>query len=182
LLGLHPKAQAKVHRELDAIFGTDCNRPVTTGVLGRMRYLECCLKETMRLYPPVPVIGRVLERDQVIDDTRVPKGVTCFINVFSLQRNPKYFKDPERFLPERFMREESTFRCPFVYIPFSEGAGKCLGQTFAMMELKLLLAKIFSKFAVESIRPLDQVQTNFDDVVNAREDLRFWIRRRQVHL
>ncbi|XP_042148628.1 cytochrome P450 4V2 [Ixodes scapularis] len=131
MLGLHPKTQAKVHRELDAIFGTDTNRCVTADDLKRMKYLECCLKETIRLYPPVPIVGRVLEHDQVIDNQTVPKGVQFFINVFRLHRNPKYFSDPERYLPERFMREETTFRPPFVYIPFSGGARKCLGLDIA---------------------------------------------------
>ncbi|EEC04051.1 cytochrome P450, putative [Ixodes scapularis] len=180
MLGLHPKTQAKVHRELDAIFGTDTNRCVTSDDLKRMKYLECCLKETMRLYPPVPIVGRVLEHDQVIDNQTVPKGVQFFINVFRLHRNPKYFSDPERYLPERFMREETTFRPPFVYIPFSRGARKCLGQAFAMMEIKLLLAKIFSKFKVEIIRPLDHPKINIDEIISAREELRVWIRRREA--
>lgn len=180
MLGLHPKTQAKVHRELDAIFGTDTNRCVTSDDLKRMKYLECCLKETMRLYPPVPIVGRVLEHDQVIDNQTVPKGVQFFINVFRLHRNHKYFSDPERYLPERFMREETTFRPPFVYIPFSGGARKCLGQAFAMMEIKLLLAKIFSKFKVEIIRPLDHPKINIDEIISAREELRVWIRRREA--
>lgn len=88
-------------------------------------------KHHMSVYKVVLNFGTLLFLFSSFSDNQtVPKGVQFFINVFGLHRNPKYFSDPERYLPERFMREETTFRPPFVYIPFSGGARKCLGTHF----------------------------------------------------
>ncbi|XP_077506301.1 cytochrome P450 4V2-like [Amblyomma americanum] len=178
LLGLHPEKQAKVHAELDEVFGSDCDRDVTKADVYRLKYLECCIKETLRLYPSIPLIGRHLEEDLVIDGYRIPKGVNCFINLFSLHKNPKYFKDPESFIPERFLTEEFTTRHPFSYLPFSGGPKNCIGQRFALLESKVIMAKLMLKFSVESTRPLDQLRVSYEVIVKARGGLRIWFRRR----
>ncbi|CAN7939785.1 unnamed protein product, partial [Ixodes hexagonus] len=128
LIGHNPKTQAKVHEELDAILGSNPDREITTDDLKQMKYLECCLKEGLRLYPSFPYIGRVLDHDLEIDNYRIPKGVPCVINIYSLHRNPDHFKDPEQFIPERFMPQQMTSRHPFSYIPFSGGPKNCLGM------------------------------------------------------
>lgn len=178
LLGLHPDKQAKVHAELDEVFGTDRDRDVTKADVYRLKYLECCIKETLRLYPSIPLIGRHLEEDLVIDGYRIPKGVNCFINLFSLHKNPKYFKDPESFIPERFLGEEFTTRHPFSYLPFSGGPKNCIGQRFALLESKVIMAKLLLKFSVESTRPLDQLRVSYEIIVKARGGLRIWFRKR----
>ncbi|KAL1422671.1 hypothetical protein MTO96_003849 [Rhipicephalus appendiculatus] len=136
LLGLHPDKQAKVHAELDEVFGTDRDRDVTKADVNQLKYLECCIKETLRLFPSIPLIGRHLEEDLVIDGYRIPKGANVYINLFSLHQNPKYFKDPQSFIPERFMTEEFTARHPYSYLPFSGGPKNCIGQRFALLEVQ----------------------------------------------
>ncbi|CAN7992527.1 unnamed protein product [Ixodes pacificus] len=178
LLGLNSKIQAKVHHELDEILGRDTDQEITTDDLGRMKYLECCLKEGLRLYPSFPYIGRVLDYDLEIDGYKIPKGVSCIVNIYSLHRNPEHFKDPEEFVPDRFMGHETTRRHPFSYIPFSGGPKNCLGQRFATVESKLLLAKVLSKFTIESTRPLDQIKVTFEVIIRARGGHQVWLRRR----
>ncbi|KAM7305443.1 cytochrome P450 4V2 [Ixodes scapularis] len=178
LLGLNSKIQAKVHHELDEILGRDTDREITTDDLRRMKYLECCLKEGLRLYPSFPYIGRVLDHDLEIDGYKIPKGVSCFVNIYSLHRNPEHFKNPEEFVPDRFMGHETTRRHPFSYIPFSGGPKNCLGQRFATVESKLLLAKVLSKFTIESTRPLEQIKVTFEVIIRARGGHQVWLRRR----
>ncbi|KAM7304847.1 cytochrome P450 4V2 [Ixodes scapularis] len=134
--------------------------------------------EGLRLYPSFPYIGRVLDHDLEIDGYKIPKGVSCFVNIYSLHRNPEHFKNPEEFVPDRFMGHETTRRHPFSYIPFSGGPKNCLGQRFATVESKLLLAKVLSKFTIESTRPLEQIKVTFEVIIRARGGHQVWLRRR----
>ncbi|XP_042142457.1 cytochrome P450 4V2 [Ixodes scapularis] len=178
LLGHNADAQRKAHEELDEIFGSSRDGEITADDLKKMKYLECCLKEALRLYPSFPVIGRTLEEDLVIDGQTVPKGVTCVIAIFSIHRNPNHFKDPDSFVPERFMTEEIKQRHPFSYIPFSKGLRVCIGDKFAMVEMKLLLAKVLRKFEVESRIPLDQLRLTYEIVLKDKGGNKVWLRRR----
>ncbi|XP_029848209.2 cytochrome P450 4V2-like [Ixodes scapularis] len=178
LLGHNTDAQAKVHEELDEIFGSNNDGEISADDLRRMKYLECCLKEALRLYPSFCVIGRLLDEDLIMDGHRVPKGVTCFVNIYSLHRNPKYFKDPEQFLPERFLSDENKSRHRFSYIPFSGGPKNCIGQKFAMIEMKLILAKVLRKCEVKSKIPLDRLKVAYEVIIKDKGGNKIWIRRR----
>ncbi|CAN7938530.1 unnamed protein product [Ixodes hexagonus] len=178
LLGHNPDVQAKVHKELDEIFSSNHGDEITADDLRKMKYLECCLKEALRLYPSFPVIGRLLDEELIMDGHKVPKGVMCFISIFSLHRNPKYFKDPESFMPERFLSDEIKSRHPYSYIPFSGGSKNCIGQKFAMIEMKLLLAKVLRKCKVESKIPLDQLKVAYEVITKDKGGNKAWIRRR----
>lgn len=178
LLGLHPQKQRKVQRELDEIFKDDPDREVTMDDLRRMKYLEACLKEAMRLFPPIPYIGRVLVEDIELDGVVIPKGVTCWISIFTLHRNEKYFHKPEEFIPERFLTEEFTSRHPFSYIPFSAGSKNCIGQRFAMREGKVILAKVLRSHTFKATRPLDKLKISCEVVTKAKGGLRVHVKKR----
>lgn len=74
LIGLDQKVQAKVHEELDSIFGDDRERPINIDDLANMKYLECCIKEALRLFPSVPLIGRKLQNDTVLAGYNIPRS------------------------------------------------------------------------------------------------------------
>ncbi|CAN8020553.1 unnamed protein product, partial [Ixodes persulcatus] len=151
-----------------------------------MKYLECFLKEGLRLYPSFPYMGRVLDNDLEIDGYKIPKGVSCIVNIYSFHINPKYFKDHEEFVPDQFMGHDTTRRQPFSYLPFSGGPKNCLGQRFGTVESKLLLAKVLSRLTIESTRPLNQIKVTFEVILKARggeedtkcgfEDVHRWTR------
>ncbi|XP_076326574.1 cytochrome P450 4V2-like isoform X2 [Tachypleus tridentatus] len=129
LLGLNPDIQENVRKELDAIFGDDRQRPVTTDDLRDLKYMECVIKESLRLYSPAPLIARELDEDMTIKDHIVPEGTTCAIFPFMLHRNPQVYPNPEKFEPERFLPENCKGRHPFAFIPFSGGIRNCIGST-----------------------------------------------------
>ncbi|XP_067993026.1 cytochrome P450 4V2 [Melanerpes formicivorus] len=149
LLARNPEVQKKVHKELDEVFG-NTERPVTTDDLRNLRYLECVVKEVLRLYPSVPMIGRTLREDCSIRGYDIPRGANVIVLTYALHRNPEIFPDPEEFRPERFLPENSKGRHPYAYVPFSAGPRNCIGQRFAQMEEKTLLALILRRFWVES--------------------------------
>ncbi|XP_055947672.1 cytochrome P450 4V2-like isoform X2 [Argiope bruennichi] len=177
MIGLHPWIQDKIHEELDIIFGED-DRESTVEDLNNMKYLECVVKETMRLYPPVPIIAREIRNDIQYGKYTIPKDSTCVVYAYVLHRDPDVFPDPERFDPERFTAENSAGRNPFAYVPFSAGPRNCLGQRFAMLEIKILLSSILRRYKMRSLDPRDKVHTLAEMVLRPSNGLRIQVRRR----
>ncbi|XP_052687181.1 cytochrome P450 4V2-like isoform X1 [Crassostrea angulata] len=149
LIGANPDVQAKVHEEMDQIFGGS-DRPASMNDLKEMRYLECCIKEALRLFPSVPFFGRKLTEDCKFGEYSIPKDTTVIIIPPGLHRDERYFPDPEKFDPNRFLPENSLKRHPYCYIPFSAGPRNCIGQKFAILEEKVMLSNIFRNFTVTS--------------------------------
>ncbi|ETE58963.1 Cytochrome protein, partial [Ophiophagus hannah] len=138
LLASHPEIQRKVHSELDEVFG-DSDHHITMEDLKNLRYLECVIKEALRLFPSVPVFARNLNEE-------------CYIS-----RDPDNFPEPEKFRPERFFPENSAERHPYSYIPFSAGPRNCIGQRFALLEEKTILATILQHFWIETKQKYEDV-------------------------
>ncbi|XP_036313639.1 cytochrome P450 4V2-like [Pipistrellus kuhlii] len=156
LLGCYPEVQKKLDNELDEVFGNS-DRPVTLEDLKKLKYLECVIKETLRVFPSVPIIARELNEDCDVGGYILTKGSQLLIVPYSLHRDPRYFPDPEEFKPERFFPENSTGRHPYAYVPFSAGPRNCIGQRFAMMEEKVILSCILRHFWVESTQKREEL-------------------------
>ncbi|KAK3095965.1 hypothetical protein FSP39_021393 [Pinctada imbricata] len=149
LLGANPDIQKKVQDELDSIFG-DSDRPLTMKDLKQMKYLECCIKEALRIFPPVPFYARSLTEDCKFGEFDVPKGATAIVSTVALHKDTRYFPNPEKFDPDRFLPEHASKRHPYAYVPFSAGPRNCIGQKFALLEEKALLSAILRNFTVVS--------------------------------
>ncbi|XP_043066615.1 cytochrome P450 4p1-like [Drosophila bipectinata] len=117
--------------------------------LNKLKYLEYFVKETMRLYPSVPGMGReVVEETELDNGLVLPKGTQIVIHNFDVHRNPKLWDSPEEFRPERFTPENSQNRHTYAYIPFSAGQRNCIGQKYAVQEMKTLLVVLLKEFKV----------------------------------
>lgn len=157
LIGHHPEVQQKMHNELDLVFGDDPERHVNQNDLKQMKYLECVVKESQRIYPPVPFISRTCEEPFEVAGVTLPKGTTVQIATYYLHRDPNVFPRPEEFHPERFLPENSQGRSPFAFLPFSAGPRNCVGQKFAMSEEKIILANILRRYKLVSVDQRDKV-------------------------
>ena len=154
LIGRHPEVQKKLHTEID-------NASVSENLLDKirnMKYLEYVIKESLRLYPPVPFYARVLDKDTLIDGQLFPKGATVSIDVISIHTNPEDWDDPMSFNPDRFGEEKFYKRKPYTYLPFSAGPRNCIGQKFAMLEDKIFVYFILSNFQINSVQDDNDVQ------------------------
>jgi cytochrome P450 family 4 len=121
LLSQNSSAQQKVYEEVTRIVGDDLSAYPTYNQLLEMKYLECCIKEALRLFPPVPIIGRNLEEDLELPDGKViAAGCNINLMIYHINRNAKYFENPEEFKPERF-NENVNGENAFLYVPFSAG-------------------------------------------------------------
>ncbi|CAL1289345.1 unnamed protein product [Larinioides sclopetarius] len=167
LIGQDPKVQKMCQEELDEIFGDDYNRPFTLDDVKNLKYIECVLKESQRLYPSLPYIGRVSSSDIVVNGYTIPAGTNCMIFTYMLHRDPDTYPDPEKFDPDRFLPENSIGRHPFAYVPFSAGPRNCIGQRFAMMEQKVVLAHVLLNYEVKSLAPRDQLQLTAEMVLRS---------------
>ncbi|XP_039751228.1 cytochrome P450 4c3-like [Pararge aegeria] len=152
-----PDIQDKIYEELRQVIG-DSQRLPTMQELNELRYLECCIKESLRLYPSVPFIGRKLTKETVLSGYTVPANTTCFIMIYDLHRRADIYPDPERFDPDRFLPENISKRHIYSYLPFSAGLRNCIGQKFAMLEMKMVLSGLLQRFRLEPVtRPSDIV-------------------------
>ncbi|MCC6893057.1 MAG: cytochrome P450 [Anaerolineae bacterium] len=137
VLMTHPEILAKVKAEVDAALG---DRPATLADLANLKYSEMVLKESMRLYPPVSSAGREPIEDIEIGGYTLPKGSLVTIAIYAMHRNPEIFENPETFDPERFSPENEKKIPRYAYLPFGAGPRVCIGNSFAMMEARLILA------------------------------------------
>jgi len=138
----YPEVQDRLHEEMQDIFG-DSDRAATALDIQNMKYTERVIKESLRLYPSVPLFARKMREDLPLTDGYVlPAGANVTISCFQMGRNPKHWPEPEKFDPDRYLTENSSGRHPYAYIPFSAGPRNCIGQKFAMMEMKSALSKV----------------------------------------
>jgi len=171
LVGHHPEIQEKIQEELGEIFG-DSDRPATMADLQKMKYLECCIKESLRIYPSVPFIGRSVTEDTIINGFNAPAGSSVTVCSLFIHKNPLYFPNPEVFDPERFLPENAQGRHPFAYVPFSAGMRNCIGQKFALLEEKTILSTIFRNFYVKSLDKREDIALVFELVLKSNDGIR----------
>ncbi|EHB00068.1 Leukotriene-B(4) omega-hydroxylase 2 [Heterocephalus glaber] len=148
-LARHPEYQERCRQEVRELLRGREPEDIEWEDLAQLPFLTMCIKESLRLHPPVSVISRCCTQDVVLPDGRViPKGVICLISIFGLHHNPAVWPDPEVYDPFRFDPENSKDRSPLAFIPFSAGPRNCIGQTFAMAEMKVALALTLLRFRV----------------------------------
>ncbi|CAI2352859.1 unnamed protein product [Caenorhabditis sp. 36 PRJEB53466] len=150
----NPDIQEKVIEEVDRIFGSS-DRDCTNDDLKQMKYLEKCLKESLRMFPSVPFFGRKVEEDVVINGDLLPKGARILVVPLILQRNPLLFENPNVYNPENFSEENIGKRHAYADVPFSAGPRNCIGQKFAIMEEKTVISWFFRKYRVSASAAFD---------------------------
>lgn len=144
LLTTHPEIEARVREEISDVVG---ERRVTMDDLDRMPFMERVILETMRLYPAVYLTIREADVAHTVSGVEIPVGTRLVINIRGLHRDPVAWRDPHRFDPDRFASPDGRHR--FQYIPFLDGPKKCLGDHFAMMEMRLTVPTLLQRLRFE---------------------------------
>nr|UOU03282.1 cytochrome P450 4EC1 [Brachionus rubens] len=161
LIAEHPHVQEKLQLEIDQFFGQS-RRSLTSDDLRNLKYLDCVIKESLRLYPPVPFVGRTISEDCVIGGHRLEKYDPILIGICTIHRDERYFPEPEKFDPDRFASDKVTDKHPYSFIPFSAGRRNCIGQKFAQNELKIVLAYLVRSFKISC-------ETKLKDIIQVGE-------------
>ncbi|XP_055602437.1 cytochrome P450 4d2-like [Uranotaenia lowii] len=151
--------QQRVYEELVDVFGRDLEKiPLNVSNLAKLEYLDMVIKETLRLYTTVPFFGRKATGDLVIDQRPIPKGTTLIVLIGTMHHDPRIYPEPRRFDPERFTDEAISRRHPFSYVPFGAAPRICVGQKYALVELKFLLTLLLVNFKFLPCDPENRVQ------------------------
>ncbi|KAL1481571.1 hypothetical protein MTO96_015352 [Rhipicephalus appendiculatus] len=140
LLALHPDIQKKLWEEVDRCFKENGDVPSLDDV-SKLKYLNCVISESLRLYPPAVRVERTACQDVTLGDTGIKlcKGCAVVIPVYAMHHDSEYFPDPEKFDPERFNDENISSVRPYSYLPFGAGPRNCIGMRFALQALKMCL-------------------------------------------
>nr|AZR39458.1 cytochrome P450 [Agasicles hygrophila] len=174
-LANNPEKQEKAFQEQKAIFDTKDDLKIETVDLQAMKYLEMVIKETLRLYPPVPMLGRRFSETFEFGGNIYPKDLEVLIPIYIVHRNPEHFPEPFKFIPERF--EESKI-IPYTYLPFSAGPRNCIGQKFAMLEIKTILSKVIRHFELIPATPFHEIQPFPSVVLQSKNGIRVALKKR----
>jgi cytochrome P450 family 6 len=161
-LSLHQDIQDRLRQEIDVVL-QERDGKITYEGIQEMEYLDKVVSETLRKYPPFPILNRECTKDYKIPGTDVvlEKGLATVIPVLALHHDPKYYPEPERFDPERFNEEEKAKRHQYVYLPFGEGPRICIGMRFGLMQTKVGLVSLLSKYQL-SVSKKTQIPVVFD--------------------
>ncbi len=143
LVSKNPAVNDRMQTELDLVFGRE---PISLDGVGQLKYLEMVLKESMRLLPVTTVVSRQTAAKAELKGYTLPKRRLVLLSPWVLQRNEAYFPEPLTFQPERFDPENGQEIKKYAYLPFSTGPRICIGNAFAMMQMKINLATIWQRY------------------------------------
>lgn len=176
----YPKVQIKILQEMESIFHGE-NRETTIQDLQAMKYLEQAIKETLRLHPSVPFIARKMSEDMPIDiKAYAPKGSEVLIIIAGMHRHPHHWEKHDQFYPEHFSPEAVQKRHPYAFVPFSAGPRNCIGQKFAMYEMKSALSKVVREFELlPSPNPEHEIREVPDLILNSGSGMHVRLRKRK---
>ncbi|CAH0554675.1 unnamed protein product [Brassicogethes aeneus] len=171
LLANHPKVQDLIIEEIEATVPND--ETPSFKDYQQMSYLERCIKESLRLYPSVPFIGRVAGEDiKTSSGYTIPKGCDINLYIYDLHHNKNVYEDPEKYDPDRFLPDNCKNRHPFAYLPFSAGARNCIGQKFAILEIKAAICHILRSFKLEPVDRPEDIKCIVDMVLRPQGEIK----------
>ncbi len=143
----YPDVQEKVFQDINKHAPKGKDSVITIDMIEKMSYFVAFMKEVLRVYPPVGIIIRYNVNEENLKGVKVPVGTRIIIPIHLLHRHPKYWKDPDEFRPERWLGKEHPSSHKYAYMPFSNGPRNCIGQFFAEVEAKLMMAPLIRSFS-----------------------------------
>ncbi|XP_011256437.2 cytochrome P450 6k1 [Camponotus floridanus] len=151
-LAKYPEMQRRAREEILEEIQTA--NGVTYEAVNKMKYLHQVINETLRLYPSAPVLDRISIEDYMLPNTNITieKGIPIYVALYGIQRDPRFYKDPERFNPERFSDEGKNEIVPYTFLPFGEGPRNCIGMRLGILQTAIGLIAILRDYEV-SLNP-----------------------------
>lgn len=174
LLGGHPDVQERARSEVDAVLGDGA--PRVQG-LAHLVYLERLIKEALRLYPPIHLGNRRAATNLEFQGCAIPAGTRVLYSIYLSHRDPRYWREPDRFDPERFTPEHAPTAPSFAYVPFGGGPRFCIGAAFAQVEAKTVLARLLQHFEFEPLT--NHVRAHMGATLEPRPGVWMRVRRRK---
>ena len=146
-LAHHQGAQARAHAELDRAAPDAAELP----------WIDALVKETLRYHAVFPLVARSLRTPQTIGGWTLPEGTLVYVSIHLTHRNAELWPDPDRFDPERFLDARPR---PFAYVPFGGGSRRCIGQAYALYEMRVIVAEALRRFRIVPAGPPERATTH----------------------
>ncbi|RIB05057.1 cytochrome P450, partial [Gigaspora rosea] len=146
----HRDVYLKIREEVLNVYGTLENPDLTYESYGKLKYIEAVISEGIRIFPTVTAMPRAATEDVKFDGFTIKADTTVYTDYKAVSNNPKYFKNPEIFNPDRFLNDEKESIIKFTYLPFGNGVRVCPGKAWAMIQMKTFLIKLVCTFDIES--------------------------------
>lgn len=179
MLAIHPYHQDLCVAELKTVFDSS-NSDVTEDDTKKLSYMERCIRESLRLFPPGPFIARRTSDEIQLESGTIPKNTSILINILRMHRNPEIWgPNAHEFEPDRFLPECAASRPPFSYIPFSAGARNCIGMRYAMLSAKITLAHLLRNYTFSSNLKIADVRMKIHLVLEIINENAIVVERRQ---
>ncbi|XP_037707978.1 probable cytochrome P450 4ac2 isoform X1 [Drosophila subpulchrella] len=177
MLALHEDVQQRCYEEVENL--PEDSDDISVFQYNEMFYLECVIKESLRMFPSVPFIGRKCVEESVVNGLILPKDTQINIHIYEIMRDPRHFPDPLSYQPDRFLPENTVNRHPFAFVPFSAGQRNCIGQKFAILEIKVLLAAVIRNFRILPITYLADLTFENGIVLRTQQNVKVKLMRRE---
>lgn len=174
LLGRHPQIMTRAQVEVDAVFGKN---PPQEANLSELRLLDWVIKEALRLYPPIHVGNRLAATDLQVQGYDIAAGQRIMYSIYLSHRHPEHWHQAPCFQPQRFDRRETRKRPPLTYVPFGGGPRNCIGAGFALIEARVVLARILQRFELK-LAPA-KVHPHMGATLEPRPGVMMFVRRRR---
>ncbi|KAL9697741.1 hypothetical protein quinque_001182 [Culex quinquefasciatus] len=159
MLAIHQDVQERVYQEImQACPAKD--QFVSQEDVGMLTYTEMVCKETMRLFPIAPLIGRVTTQEIKLDDKNsIPANATIVAVIYQVHRDPSIWgPEPEKFNPDHFLPENCSRRHPYAYVPFSAGPRNCIGLRYAWISMKILIAHVLRRYRLRTTLTMESIK------------------------
>jgi cytochrome P450 len=169
-LARYPEHQKLCQQEIDEVLADRKTDDIEWDDLPKLKYTTMCIKEALRLHTPVPIIMRQTTQDMTIEGHFLPARTMVVIPLYVLHHNTEVWEEPEEYRPERFTDENIKTKDNFAFVPFSAGPRNCIGQHFALHEMKTAIAKIMRRFTL-SLDPTRSVEHRLVVIVKAENGM-----------
>ena len=177
LISQNPHVEKKMIDEIDLILSNNVeneNTPIKTPSikdLSKLKYVEKVLRESLRMYPPVWSIGRIVEGDYILGKYTIPKGSSIVMSQYVMHHDDRFYNNPTEFNPDRWTDEFKRSLPRFSYFPFGGGIRGCIGEPFSWQEGILLMATISSNWTV-SIVPKQKIKLDPGITLNPKSGIK----------
>ncbi|XP_053697185.1 probable cytochrome P450 313a4 [Sabethes cyaneus] len=166
MLAMHPDIQERVYQEVMQAC-PDKNQYVSADDVTKLVYTEMVCKETMRLFPVAPIVGRTASSDIKLDDhSTIPSNATILCGLYQLHRDPQIWgSDAEVFNPDNFLPENCAQRHPYAYLPFSGGPRNCIGIRYAWLSMKVMIVHLLRKYRLKTSLTMNTLNIRYSIIL-----------------